>query len=114
MALPSFEKVLTKTDIDEMLVIPTHFMQHLPDVEGGHSVDLTVNASGTQRTLGYYTRDGANRRPVLRSGWRGYVRDKGLQVGHKILFQCVDGFPQYQIYAKKKIKLLGQETWAEF
>ncbi|GKV45560.1 hypothetical protein SLEP1_g52629 [Rubroshorea leprosula] len=56
MALPSFEKLLKETDIREMLVIPTHFMQHLPDVEGARSVDLTVNASGTQRpTFGYYT-----------------------------------------------------------
>ncbi|GKV45574.1 hypothetical protein SLEP1_g52640 [Rubroshorea leprosula] len=114
MALPSFEKVLTRTDIHEMLVIPTHFMQHLPGVEGGQSVELTVNASGTQRTFGYYTRDGPNRRPVLRSGWRTFVRDKGLEIDHKILFECVDGFPQYQIRAQKKIILLGQETWADF
>ncbi|GKV30566.1 hypothetical protein SLEP1_g39367 [Rubroshorea leprosula] len=111
--MASFEKVLTETDINEMLVIPTHFMNNLPANDGGHSVNVTVDASGVQRTFGYYTRRDANRRPVFRTGWRNYVRDKGLRAGDRIIFECVDGFPRYRIRAQRQMFLFGEEMWGD-
>ncbi|GLT81425.1 hypothetical protein SLA2020_528140 [Shorea laevis] len=111
--MASFEKELTETDINEMLVIPTHFMNNLPANDGGRSVSVIVDASGTQRTFGYYTRSGGNRRPVFRAGWRNYVHDRGLRAGDKIIFECVEGFPSYRIRAQRQMTLLGKKVWAD-
>ncbi|GLT81423.1 hypothetical protein SLA2020_528120 [Shorea laevis] len=111
--MASFEKVLTETDINEMLVIPTHFMNNLPANDGGQTVNVTVDASGTQPTFGYYTRRGKNPRPVFRKGWCNYVHNKGLRVGDKIIFECVNGFPRYRIQAQRQMILFKEKMWGE-
>ncbi|GKV30576.1 hypothetical protein SLEP1_g39377 [Rubroshorea leprosula] len=66
--MASSEKELAETDINEMLVIRTHFMSNLPANDGGHSVNMTVDASGTQRTFEYHTWREGNQRPFLEQG----------------------------------------------
>ncbi|GKV05228.1 hypothetical protein SLEP1_g17261 [Rubroshorea leprosula] len=110
-----FVKELTRTDVGSMLVIPTHFMNQMPQVEGGRSENMTVMDVGeSEWTFGYYVRQNVNRRPVLRSGWRRYVREKELKVGDRIIFERVDGFPaRYRIGARRRITLLGRKVWAD-
>ncbi|GLT46690.1 hypothetical protein SLA2020_406020 [Shorea laevis] len=110
----SFEKELTRTDKGSMLVVPTWFARnHMRRVEGGRSENLTVvDVGGRVWRFGYYVRRHRNPRPVLRSGWRRYVLEKGLKVGDRIIFERVDGLPElYRIGARRRIKLFGQEVW---
>ncbi|GKV01913.1 hypothetical protein SLEP1_g14424 [Rubroshorea leprosula] len=110
-----FEKKLTRTDEGSMLVIPTRFARnHMRRVEGGSENITVVDVGGRVWRFGYYVRRHRNPRPVLRSGWRRYVLEKGLKVGDKIIFERVDGFPErYRIGARRRIKLFGLEVWTD-
>ncbi|GKV22279.1 hypothetical protein SLEP1_g32161 [Rubroshorea leprosula] len=111
--MASFVKELTTTDVGSMLVIPVPFMNNMPQIQGGHSIHITVSdAGGREWNFGYYVRANQNPRPVLRSGWCHYVREKGLRVGDRIIFQCLEGFPlRYWIGARRRVTILGQEVW---
>ncbi|GKV53582.1 hypothetical protein SLEP1_g60101 [Rubroshorea leprosula] len=114
--MASFEKELKRTDEGSMLVIPTRFARnHMRRVEGGRSENITVvDVGGSAWKFGYYVRRHRNPRPVLRSGWRRYVFEKGLKVGDRIIFERVDGFPElYRIGARRRIKLFGKEVWTD-
>ncbi|GKV05224.1 hypothetical protein SLEP1_g17256 [Rubroshorea leprosula] len=110
-----FVKELTRTDVGSMLVVPAPFMNNMPQVEGGHSINITVpDAGGREWTFGYYVRANQNPRPVLKSGWCHYVREKGLRVGDRIIYERLEGFPvRYRIGARRRVTLLGQEVWTD-
>ncbi|GKV22272.1 hypothetical protein SLEP1_g32154 [Rubroshorea leprosula] len=113
--MASFVKELTRTDVGSMLVIPVSFMNNMPQVQGGHSINITVsNAGGTEWNFGYYVRANQNPRPVLKSSWCHYVREKGLRVGDRIIFQRLECFPvRYRIGARRRVTILGQEVWTD-
>lgn len=105
----SFEKILTNTDVNQRLKIPTHFMQHLPNKERGGNVYLNVldTSSAEQFQFSYYTRSSGNPNPVFQGGWKEYCRNKGLEPGDRITFEC----PSYTIHAQRKVRLMGAEVW---
>ncbi|GKV22278.1 hypothetical protein SLEP1_g32160 [Rubroshorea leprosula] len=113
--MASFVKELTRTDVESMLVIPVAFMNNMPQVQGGHFTNVTVSdAGGREWNFGYYVRANQNPRPVLKSGWCHYVREKGLRVDDIIIFQRLEGFPvRYRIGATRRVTILGQEVWTE-
>ncbi|GMJ05295.1 hypothetical protein HRI_004198700 [Hibiscus trionum] len=115
-----FEKQLTEVDVKKQVAIPTSFVQHLPDHDGGYTMSLPVcDVSGKVWEFGYYrrTRDGYAK-PVFQKGWRDFVRGKGLSPGDKIIFRVerngVDGAPMYTVAAQKRIRLFGSAVgWTE-
>ncbi|TXG65132.1 hypothetical protein EZV62_006407 [Acer yangbiense] len=93
MAMLQFtiSKLLTNSDINTKLALPTQILVHIPVMEGNHFLDLQVMDSKEQQwTLRYYTRPGGNRAsPVFTVGWLQFVRAKHLQVGDELTF---DGY----------------------
>ncbi|TYJ48374.1 hypothetical protein E1A91_A01G057500v1 [Gossypium mustelinum] len=41
--MPSFEKYLTEVAVNKHLAIPSEFLQHLPDSEGGRTITFPVH-----------------------------------------------------------------------
>ncbi|MBA0675997.1 hypothetical protein Goari_017507, partial [Gossypium aridum] len=41
--MPSFEKYLTEVDVNKQVAIPSYFVQHLPDYEGGRTITFPVH-----------------------------------------------------------------------
>ncbi|KAK8985601.1 hypothetical protein V6N11_068849 [Hibiscus sabdariffa] len=89
-AMAYFEKYLTEVDVRKQVAIPTDFVKHLPDYEGGHTITFPVrDVSGkVWENFGYYIRREGNDypKPVFQKDWRKYVRDKRLGPGDKIIF----------------------------
>ncbi|KAL1118751.1 hypothetical protein V6Z11_D01G057100 [Gossypium hirsutum] len=105
--MPSFEKCLTEVDVNKQVAIPSDFVQHLPDYEGG----TNDNFSGAR----CFRKGDDYPKPVFQKDWRKYVRVKGLRPGDKIIFRVErngdNGAPIYTIAAQKKIELLGFPIW---
>ncbi|KAB2095679.1 hypothetical protein ERO13_A01G056300v2 [Gossypium hirsutum] len=117
--MPSFEKYLTEVDVKKQVAIPSDFVQHLPDYEGGRTITFPVHdVSGkVWENFGYYIRKGDDYpKPVFQKDWHKYVRDKRLRPGDKIIFRVErngdNGAPIYTIAAQKKIELLGSTIWS--
>ncbi|MBA0641401.1 hypothetical protein Goklo_025949, partial [Gossypium klotzschianum] len=112
-------KYLTEVDVNKQVAIPSDFVQHLPDYEGGRTITFPVqDVSGKLwENFGYYIRKGDDHpKPMFRNDWRKYVRDKRLRPGDKIIFRVErngdNGAPIYTIAAQKKIELLGSTMWS--
>ncbi|KAK8527477.1 hypothetical protein V6N12_054689 [Hibiscus sabdariffa] len=60
-----FEKYLTEVDVRKQVAIPTDFVRHLPDYEGGHTITFPVrDVSGkVWENFGYYIRREGNDYP---------------------------------------------------
>ncbi|TYI42009.1 hypothetical protein ES332_A01G068300v1 [Gossypium tomentosum] len=117
--MPSFEKYLTEVAVNKHLAIPSEFLQHLPDSEGGRTITFPVHdVSGkVWKNFGYYIRKGGGYpKPVFQNDWRRYVQDKRLKPGDKIIFRVErnedNGAPIYTIAAQKKIELFGSFCWS--
>ncbi|GMJ05300.1 hypothetical protein HRI_004199200 [Hibiscus trionum] len=120
--MASFEKCLTKVDVEKQVAIPSDFIEHLPDYEGGRTITFPVRdvSGNVWENFGYYIRREGNDypKPVFQKNWRKYVRDKRLSAGDKIIFRIVrngvDGSPIYTLAAQKKIELFGSVVgWTE-
>ncbi|GKU98926.1 hypothetical protein SLEP1_g11859 [Rubroshorea leprosula] len=111
-----FSKILTQTDIDKRLAIPTKFMrQHLPEFPGGTLNLMVEDVRGHDWSFGYSIRREGHPKPVLQAGWLDFVRDNCLTPGDRITFwqdQNAANGPRYKIAAERKIKLLGREFYA--
>ncbi|XVF78775.1 hypothetical protein PTKIN_Ptkin14bG0163400 [Pterospermum kingtungense] len=119
--MPSFQKELTKVDVQKQMAIPTDFMIHLPHYQGGETIFFPVHdvSGNVYERFGYYIRrEGQDYpRPVFQGDWRKYVCDKFLTLGDKIIFRveenAVDGAPRYTIAAqKRRLTLFGTTIWS--
>ncbi|KAI9185517.1 hypothetical protein LWI28_028758 [Acer negundo] len=81
-------KLLSEYDITKKLVLPNRILVHIPIPQGVHFVDLQAMDTMEQIwTLRYYTRPSGNRKgPVFTVGWLGFVQNKSLEVGDKLIF----------------------------
>ncbi|KAI9185055.1 hypothetical protein LWI28_003753 [Acer negundo] len=126
MAMLQFttSKLLTNSDINTKLALPTQILVNIPIMEGKHFLDLQVMDSKEQVwTLRYYTRPSGNRaNPVFTVGWLQFVRAKCLKVGDELTF---DGYQvraddgelqvQYRIQVTRKsiVTYQGQPVYLD-
>ncbi|KAB2011013.1 hypothetical protein ES319_D10G285000v1 [Gossypium barbadense] len=97
-----FSKVLTNTDVEKRLAVPNNSLKHFELENGNCSKSVEVKDEN----------DGAYKKPVLSSGWRQFVVNKGVHQGDLITFcKDVEAEATYKIIVQRKIKLLGKEFW---
>ncbi|KAL5789702.1 hypothetical protein ACOSQ2_004590 [Xanthoceras sorbifolium] len=109
-----FTKLLTKSDIESKLVVPTTALQHFSMPEGGHCTDLMVtDSTGQGWPFRLYIRaSGRYPKPLLTTGWLQFVRTKGLQVGDEVIFSKEE--EKYKIEVKRHtFVLFGKHIQAE-
>ncbi|CAK7357057.1 unnamed protein product [Dovyalis caffra] len=79
--------------------------------------DLRVkDSSGELRVIRCRKRDGEYDKPVLSKGWLQFVSDYNLRVADKVVLLREDDphlGSQFRIEAKRKVILLGEETWGD-
>ncbi|KAG5233731.1 B3 domain-containing transcription factor [Salix suchowensis] len=110
--MAEFSKLLTSTDIQKRLSLPTKFFKSLPSFKGGHVQDLqAMDESGFVWTFQCSTRKKGHPKPVLSKGtWLAFGRNKKLKVGDKIKFSVLDptaAVPSYGVRAEKEVKIFG-------
>ncbi|XVE66905.1 hypothetical protein DITRI_Ditri08aG0117600 [Diplodiscus trichospermus] len=114
-----FSKLLTQTDIERRLSVPTNILYLLPFLDGDHRyVDLQVkDSSGGLWTFRCICRDGIYAKPVFSKGWLEFVNAKNLKIHDKVVVykeKDVEAATPYRIKAKRKImRLMGHDIWIE-
>ncbi|KAL4271440.1 hypothetical protein GQ457_13G007470 [Hibiscus cannabinus] len=113
-----FSKLLTQTDIERRLSVPTRILYLFHFLDDGHrSADLRVtDAGGDVWTFRCIWRDGAYAKPVLSKGWLEFVYAKKLKMYDKVvLYGDKDGDGvTYRIEVRRNIlRLMGQDIWIE-
>ncbi|KAK6282656.1 hypothetical protein POUND7_016481 [Theobroma cacao] len=122
-----FSKLLTKTDVEKSLVIPTSSLDILP-LEGHLFYINVIDNTGKawtfpcfiQQTEGIESsqnNDEIKGPSVISVGWLKFLHNKDVRVGDTVfLYQislddnCTG--TQFRIEVKRKIRLLGQDIWA--
>ncbi|KAJ6887918.1 B3 domain-containing transcription factor NGA4-like [Populus alba x Populus x berolinensis] len=111
--MAEFSKLLTKTDIQKRLSLPTKCFKPLPSPKGSHGRDFpAIDESGFAWTFQCSTRKKGHPKPVLSKGWLAFVRHKELKVGDRVKFfkekdQGGPATPFYRVEAEKEIKIFG-------
>ncbi|KAF5743794.1 hypothetical protein HS088_TW08G00382 [Tripterygium wilfordii] len=115
-----FEKILSETDTNKRLSIPTrclaYFTGSVLDQEA-YAVELKVkdHQMGYVHTFYCTTRKRGYKKPVFSKGWVNYVRQRNLRVGDKVVFRREgdgEGGFVYKIEAKRRLRLMGQLYWS--
>ncbi|XVE49114.1 hypothetical protein DITRI_Ditri01bG0056200 [Diplodiscus trichospermus] len=117
-----FSKKLKKTDVHVRLSFPMKVFNKFRFPEGKDKMELQVTEHSSQEswTFGLSRRNEDRHphpKPVLSSGWRAYVKAKGLKENDKItLYEQKDKLTtktRFKIRAQRKVvvpfKLLGKE-----
>ncbi|XVE99756.1 hypothetical protein REPUB_Repub03eG0228400 [Reevesia pubescens] len=108
-----FSKILTKTDVDKRLAIPTDCLKHFRFDKNKDSESLQVmDENGGIWNLRCYTRRRGYSKPVLSSGWRQFVTCSGIRAGDRVNFY-IDYKQEvsYRIEVKRKFMIFGSECW---
>ncbi|KAK8706633.1 hypothetical protein V6N13_050188 [Hibiscus sabdariffa] len=117
-----FSKLLTQTDIERRLSVPTRilYLLHLlddGDRDGHRSADLRVtDGSGDVWTFRCIWRDGVYAKPVFSKGWLEFVYAKKLKMYDKVVLygEKDGGGVTYRIEVRRNIlRLMGQDIWIE-
>ncbi|KAG8501997.1 hypothetical protein CXB51_002124 [Gossypium anomalum] len=115
-----FSKLLTQTDIERRLSVPTCILYLFPYITTDHRCfDLQVKDTGdVVWSFRCIRRDGVYAKPVFSKGWLEFVYAKGLQAYDKIVVYkekgVVEGDVPYRIEVKRKIlRLMGEDIWIE-
>ncbi|KAJ6359377.1 hypothetical protein OIU76_000999 [Salix suchowensis] len=101
--MAEFSKLLTNTDIQKRLSLPTKFYNSLPSFEGIHAVSFQAmdESTGLVWTFQCSVRREGHPKPVLSKGWLEFVRSKKLQVGDTIRFSVLDQI----VLGEKEVKI---------
>ncbi|KAK8527855.1 hypothetical protein V6N12_055051 [Hibiscus sabdariffa] len=118
-----FSKLLTQTDVQIRLSVPTRILCLLPFTDGdaGHRyADLRVKDGGSGHvwTFRCIWRDGVYAKPVFSKGWLEFVYAKNLKIYDKVdlyVERDVDeASVAYTIEVRRNIlRLMGQDIWIE-
>ncbi|EOX98129.1 Uncharacterized protein TCM_006964 [Theobroma cacao] len=113
-----FSKLLTQTDIEKRLSVPTHILHLFPFLDGDRFADLQVkDSSGGLWTFRCIYRDGIYAKPVFSKGWLEFVYAKNLQIDDEVAFhkdKDIEAAVPYRIEVKRKLmRLMGQDIWIE-
>ncbi|XVF45211.1 hypothetical protein PTKIN_Ptkin02bG0186800 [Pterospermum kingtungense] len=124
-----FSKVLTESDLEKSLVIPTTCSFNVLPFEDGHFfymnvVDDTGNAWTFPCFLQQISDDDNDHQTIGNSsaisiGWLTFARKQDIRVGDTVFLdrKSLDndnftGTTQFRIEMKRKIRLLGHDIWA--
>ncbi|TXG71257.1 hypothetical protein EZV62_006192 [Acer yangbiense] len=108
-----FSQNLKPTDISARLAIPIDALEHINMPEGDNNV-YPKDSDGKDWRFRCYTRPTGHPKPAFTTGWPGFVRAKGIQIGDKVvtfskLKDEAGGEPQYRIHATRAIRLRGTQ-----
>lgn len=110
-----FSKILTFTDVKKRLSVPSRSLRYLEPFNGNCFTSFVVtDENGREWTFRCHVRKwSAYKKPVLSSGWREFVVDKGVRQGDRItLYKDVEAEASYKIEVQRKVKLFGKEYWS--
>ncbi|OMO94987.1 hypothetical protein CCACVL1_05655 [Corchorus capsularis] len=113
-----FSKVLSPTDIEHRLAVPSEILWAFELDEVDRAADFEVkDIAGKKWQFRCSTRKkDFHPKPVVSKGWRRFVKDKRLQVGDKVVLykDDVEGDSSFRIKTMKKVfKLFGEDVWLE-
>ncbi|GMJ09764.1 hypothetical protein HRI_004645600 [Hibiscus trionum] len=113
-----FSKLLTQTDIERRLSVPTRILNLHPFL-GHRYADLRVtDAGGDVWTFRCIRRDGVYAKPVFSKGWLEFVYAKNLRIYDKVVLygekDVGGGGVTYRIEVRRNIlRLMGQDIWIQ-
>ncbi|XWS67968.1 hypothetical protein CRYUN_Cryun04dG0050100 [Craigia yunnanensis] len=118
-----FSKLLTKSDIEKSLLIPTCSFNDLPFEEGHCFYMNVVDNTGNAWTFPCFIQQISDDHQsigssVISIGWLKFAWKMDARVGDMVFLhrKCLDdnstGMTQFRIEVKRKIRLLGQDIWA--
>ncbi|MBA0874812.1 hypothetical protein Goshw_022431 [Gossypium schwendimanii] len=121
-----FSKNLSKTDVDARLSFPMKALKVFQFLEGENKTEFeAADGIGKRWRFGLSKRKARHSKvhpkPVLSSGWRAYVKAKGLQTKDRfVLYGDLDNLStkkRFRVRAQRKvprsIKLFGKEIHVE-
>ncbi|KAK9206257.1 hypothetical protein WN943_016532 [Citrus x changshan-huyou] len=102
-----FSKTLTPTDINDRFSVECKSLASFPPfVAQEYAQDINAeDEKGKKWPLRLRIRKGKQKKPVLSAGWRRFVRQKGLQIGDKVLFFTGHNEAEIATGVKYKIKV---------
>ncbi|XWS54862.1 hypothetical protein CRYUN_Cryun10bG0126000 [Craigia yunnanensis] len=120
--MKTFSKLLTKSDVEKSLMIPTCSFDVLP-FEEGHFFNLNVvDQTGNAWTFPCFVQqindDQSIGSSAISIGWLNFARNTDVKVGDMVFFhqKSLDdnssGSKHFRIEVKRKIRLFGQDIWA--
>ena len=120
--MKTFSKLLTKSDVEKSLLIPTCSFDVLPFEEGHFFYLNVVDQTGNTWTFPCFVQqisdDQSIGSSVISIGWLNFTRNKDVRVGdmvflhQKSLDDNSSGSTHFRIEVKRKIRLFGQDIWA--
>ncbi|KAF9671121.1 hypothetical protein SADUNF_Sadunf12G0014600 [Salix dunnii] len=85
--MENFAKVLSKTDIQKRLSVPSKYLSSLPSFKGDRAVEFqATDESGCDWAFKCSIRNKGHPKPVLTKGWLAFVACKDLKVGDRVTF----------------------------
>ncbi|XVE93288.1 hypothetical protein REPUB_Repub01dG0177900 [Reevesia pubescens] len=125
MSMTMFSKLLTKTDVEKSLLIPTSsFDVFLPFEQGRFFYINVIDKTGKRWSFPCFIQiqqtdhqAGNIESSVVSVGWFEYLCGKDVRVGDMVYLhqKCMDDdstVTQLKIEVKRKIRLMGQDIWA--
>ena len=118
-----FSKLLTKSDVEKSLLIPTCSFNVFPFEQGHFFYMNVVDNTGNAWTFPCFIQQISDDHQsigssVISIGWQKFACKKYVRVGDMVFLhrKCLDdnsiGMMQFRIEVKRKIRLLGQDIWA--
>ena len=118
-----FSKLLTKSDVEKSLLIPTCSFNVFPFEQGHFFYMNVVDNTGNAWTFPCFIQQISDDHQsigssVISIGWQNFAGKKHVRVGDMVFLhrKCLDdnsiGMTQFRIEVKRKIRLLGQDIWA--
>ncbi|KAK8516631.1 hypothetical protein V6N13_080724 [Hibiscus sabdariffa] len=87
-----FSKKLTRTDIEHRLAVPTIIIRSLPNLNGGHTVEIPLVHGRKTWTIVYAVRKQKHKKPEFRGEWKKFVTAESLKVNDRItIYKVQDG-----------------------
>ncbi|KAE8703142.1 Detected protein of unknown function [Hibiscus syriacus] len=114
-----FSKLLTQTDIERRLSVPTRILYFLPFMDGRRYADLRVkDVGGHLWTFRCIWRDGEYAKPVFSKGWLEFVYAKNLRMYDKVELYVEKDVDEadvaYRIVVRRNVlRLMGRDIWID-
>jgi hypothetical protein len=111
--MENFAKILSKTDVQTRLSVPTKYLSSLPSFNGDRAVEFqAMDESGCVWAFKCSTRRKRHPKPVLTKGWLAFVACKNLKAGDKVAFyklknKCRTATHVCKVRVAKQVKIFG-------
>lgn len=116
-----FSKLLTKTDLEHQLIVPSEVLKKYPILDQNGHVSkfiISFDKNGKRWEFPLATRNtGIYEKPsVPPASWHPFVAEYGLRAGDSVLFYTRRDDPANKIQVRglrKTILFKGEESWVE-